>query len=308
MKNRNLLLFASFLVSLSIQAQNIIKLSELDLSKGVQDYGKIQIGKTVTGEPARIKNCIYNEVIGTHAKSVLKINLHGDALRLKSQIGVAESSIDLSDKSLITLPLVDGTKLYFRNEGDDKQFLGAADTDGKIDRGSVCFIVKGDGKEIYNSGIIHADDSPASIDVSLEGVHMVELIAEPTNDGVSGDNALWIDPTIAYNSVLPETVDAEYTGEGPKMATDVLQRLSDKIKGLPVWSEPASTQTSFDWLVTPEKAHSGIYASEDGKSIVVANPMVSRTFRVFPNLATTDYINRMTGESMLRAVSSEGHI
>ena len=36
--------------------------------------------------------------------------------------------------------------------------------------------------------------------------------------------------------------------------------------------------------------------------------MVSRTFRIFPNLATTNIINRMTGESMLRAVSSEGSL
>lgn len=36
--------------------------------------------------------------------------------------------------------------------------------------------------------------------------------------------------------------------------------------------------------------------------------MVSRRFRIFPNLATTDIVNRMLGESMLRAVSGEGAI
>ena len=52
---------------------------------------------------------IYNEVIGTHAKSILKIDLHGDATRLRSQIGVADSKVDISDKSLAVLPLVNGT-------------------------------------------------------------------------------------------------------------------------------------------------------------------------------------------------------
>lgn len=36
--------------------------------------------------------------------------------------------------------------------------------------------------------------------------------------------------------------------------------------------------------------------------------MISRIFRITPNLATIDIINQMTGENMLRAVSSEGSI
>lgn len=60
--------------------------------------------------------------------------------------------------------------------------------------------------------------------------------------------------------------------------------------------------------MTPGKTSAAIYATPDRKSIVVANDMVSRTFRIFPNLATTDFVNRMTGESLLRAVSSEGSV
>ncbi len=84
--------------------------------------------------------------------------------------------------------------------------------------------------------------------------------------------------------------------------------LHDKIKQLPVFDELASTKTPFDWLINPEKSSSDVYASPDGKSIIVANPMVWRTFRITPNLATTDYVNRMTGERMLRAVGSEGSV
>ena len=63
------------------------------------------------------------------------------------------------------------------------------------------------------------------------------------------------------------------------MTTGISRKLADKISKLPVLSVPASTKTDFDWLITPEKAKAGIYASADGKSIIVANPMVSRTFR-----------------------------
>lgn len=148
MNKKNLLLTTALFICLSGQAQHTIKLSELDLSHIWQEYGKVQDGKSVTGEQAAVNGKIYNEVIGTHAKSILKIDLHGDATRLRSQIGVADSKVDISDKSLAVLPLVNGTKLYFRKEGNDKQFLGLAGTSGKIDKGSVCFIVKGDGKEL----------------------------------------------------------------------------------------------------------------------------------------------------------------
>ena len=134
------------------------------------------------------------------------------------------------------------------------------------------------------------------------------MAVEPTNDGASGDNALWIAPTIEYQSDRPCTLDAGYAGKGPEMTKTISTLLAKKISKLPVLSEPVSSQTNFDWLITSEKSKAGIYASADQKSIIVANPMVSRTFRIFPNLATTNFINRMTGESMLRAVSSEGSI
>ncbi|MFR8655530.1 MAG: NPCBM/NEW2 domain-containing protein [Bacteroides caccae] len=308
MKNKHGLLIATLFACMTGQAQHTIKISELNLSHVWQEYGKVMNGKSVTGEEARINEQMYNDVIGTHARSILKINLNGDASCLRTQIGIADSKIDVSDKNLIVFPLVDGTKLYFRKEGNEKQFLGLAKTNGQIDEGSACFIIKGDGKELFNSGIVYGNESPLSVNIDLTGIRILELLVDPTDDGASGDNALWITPTIDYKSRRPEIIHAEYVGKGPEMTNEISCRLAKKINKLPVSSAPVSTQTDFDWLITPEKAKAGIYASADRKSIIVANPMVSRTFRIFPNLATTNMINRMTGESMLRAVSSEGSI
>lgn len=308
MKNKHGLLIATLFACMTGQAQHTIKISELNLSHVWQEYGKVMNGKSVTGEEARINGQMYNDVIGTHARSRLKINLNGDASCLRTQIGIADSKIDVSDKSLIVFPLADGTKLYFRKEGNEKQFLGLAKTNGQIDKGSVCFIITGDGKELFNSGIMYGNEPPLSVNIDLTGIRVLELSVDPTDDGASGDNALWIAPIIDYKSRCPELIHAEYIGKGPEMTNEISCRLAEKINKLPVLSVPVSTQTDFDWLITPEKAKAGIYASADRKSIIVANPMVSRTFRIFPNLATTNIINRMTGESMLRAVSSEGSI
>ncbi len=86
------------------------------------------------------------------------------------------------------------------------------------------------------------------------------------------------------------------------------ERLEQKVASLPVFDSLASTRTPFDWLLTPERSVAGIYRTPDARGIVVANGMVWRTFRITPNLATTDYVNRMTGERMLRAVSAEGSV
>lgn len=84
--------------------------------------------------------------------------------------------------------------------------------------------------------------------------------------------------------------------------------LMEKIGRLPVLSVPPSTCTPFDWLISPEKSKAGVWATEDGKGVIIANGMISRTFSIVPNLATTNFVNRMTGESLLRAVSSEGSV
>lgn len=306
MIRRRFFFIGTLFAGLGIQAQQVVNLSDLDLSNISQEYGTVQVGKTAVGTPAVIKGTTYTDVIGTHAKSSLKIELKGDAVRFQSGIGVAESSADISDKSLITVPLVDGTKLYYHKDGDKKQFAGMAGKNGKISKGSVCFIVRGDGKELFRSEVMKGGSAPRNIDVDVKGIRLLELIADPTSDGSSGDNALWISSRITYQSVKPKTVSSGYTETGPAQTGEAARRLAEKISKLPVLSSPISTRTDFDWLITPERSKAGIYTTPDHQSIVVANPMVSRTFRIFPNLATTDYMNRMLGESLLRAVSSEG--
>lgn len=86
------------------------------------------------------------------------------------------------------------------------------------------------------------------------------------------------------------------------------QSLTEKIQQLPVFDELASERTPYDWLLDPGKSRTEVFRTADAKSVVLANGMVWRTFRVSPNLATTDYVNRMTGERMLRAVSPEGSL
>lgn len=296
-----------FVCSGIVQAQESFKLTNADLTKSYQEYGKAVIGKSVTGEQATIAGKSYTNVIGVQAKSIIKMDLKGNSAHFRAQIGVADTHMDYSDKNLAVIPLVDGTKICYNTANNDKVFVGLEGKNGKVEKGSVVFKLTGDGKELFNSGKVLSGETPRTVEVNLTGIQLLELIVEDGGDSPSGDHALWIAPEITYEGTAPITVKTDFAGNPREMDHVVKQNLEQKLKQLPI--APARlSMTSFDWLLTPERSRTGVYVSEDGKSLILANEMVARVFRITPNLATTDIINRMTGENMLRAVSGEGSI
>ena len=70
-------------------------------------------------------------------------------------------------------------------------------------------------------------------------------------------------------------------------------------------AKDSSTQkASKDWLIDGSRFVSKVEQSADGKDVILTNGLVSRVFRITPNLATTNIINEMTGETMLRTACS----
>lgn len=61
-----------------------------------------------------------------------------------------------------------------------------------------------------------------------------------------------------------------------------------------------------DWLLDGNGFEASVVKSADGKSLIMTNGLVTRTFRLDPALATTNIVNEMTGESMLRTACTEG--
>ncbi|WP_343556341.1 NPCBM/NEW2 domain-containing protein [Sphingobacterium sp.] len=296
-----------------LNAQTEIALNKLDMSNAWQEYGSLQVDKAVNGEIAKVNNKSYENVLGVHARSMIKIQLSGEAAQFKTWVGVSDYYKQYNTASVSTIPLVDGKKMYFDVKNGKKQFVGLADKDGQIAKASVSFIVIGDGKELFKSQIVKTGDEPLKIDIPVKGVQLLELIVDPTANGASGDGALWINPIIVYPknlyaSYTPKVVEANYVGSGRKVETKVEQRLKGKISQLSTFEGNRSGKTPFDWLLTPERSKAKIWASEDGKDIIIGNSMLSRRFRILPNLATIELTNRMLGEEMLRAVSSEGSI
>ena len=79
-------------------------------------------------------------------------------------------------------------------------------------------------------------------------------------------------------------------------------------QNLPRFTGNIYSTPDFDWLLAPEKVKSDVWISQDGKSVIIGNQLIAREFLIEPNLASVRFVNRMTGENMLRRVSSEGGI
>lgn len=305
---KTLLFIILFLLKFYSYSQNTIKISELDLTKSWQEFGAVQKGKTVDGQIAKIKNHTYTDVIGVHAKSIITIDLKKDALIFKAKIALSMNRFEENSKSNYIIPLVDGSKLLYEDTDGKKQFLGLSDKTGKIATGNVKFRIEGDNKELFNSGDISLDHGVIDVSIAIKGIKVLSMIVEPTSDGPSGDHALWIDPTIEYIEKKPEMMNPGYIGQGRKMSESTNNNLKNKLAALPIYEKLGSIKTPFDWLLTPEKSKSGIYASKDLKDIIIGNEMVSRRFRLFPNIATVELTNHMIGEQLIRAASPEGRI
>ena len=69
-----------------------------------------------------------------------------------------------------------------------------------------------------------------------------------------------------------------------------------------------SNQPSKDWLIDGSSFVSKVEQSSDGKDVILTNGLVSRVFRITPNLATTNIYNNITGESMVRTACPEGTV
>lgn len=62
-------------------------------------------------------------------------------------------------------------------------------------KGSVRFLVRGDGSVLWQSNIIYSGQR-AEFKVDVSGIRTLELITDPTEDGNSSDWALWLNPEL----------------------------------------------------------------------------------------------------------------
>ncbi|MCM4153687.1 alpha-galactosidase [Arenibacter sp. N53] len=275
----------------------------MQISLGLQTYSSPVKNKAVTGEMLSIAGVKFKKGVGVHSQSSLKIKVN-DGHHFTAKVGIIDSKIDYGSEQITSIPLTDGKRIYYEITNTEKQFVGVESRNGGVDNGSVVFVLLHNGKEVYNSGIMRAGDSAKDVDIKLKG-GILEMVVEDAGDGVSGDHAVWADPQINFFEVPPIMVGYDYQGESSVQSEEISAKLKGSITQLPEIEMPLQ-QPDYDWLINNDQAKAEVYRSSNGKDIVISNGLIGRVFRLFPNLATIDYVNQMTGESLLRSVSNEG--
>jgi hypothetical protein len=149
----------------------------------------------------------------------------------------------------------------FSLDGKTEKFhtlLGFSDFPG--DRGSIEFILTGDGKVLYRSGVMKgglykndavtiAAEAPKVVDVSLLGVKKLKIEVTDGGDNKYGDHVNLVDAAFTWNGIQPRIIEVEeYVGHtfppvGDDKAKSPVQALSNPWIGKWIGPEKAEANT-----------------------------------------------------------------
>ena len=130
----------------------------LDLGHMTQRRGTPRAGRSIRDKPISLDGVEYPRGIGTRSISEFVINLHGQALRFESMVGL-----------------------------DDAVRHGV---------GSVVFEVWVDDKLVTASGLMHAGDAARKLSADLTGARVLTLLLDDGGDTSNDDEAAWAGATI----------------------------------------------------------------------------------------------------------------
>ncbi len=156
------------LCACSVAGAGVVPLGELDLSKMSSGWGKPLVDQSVTGKAISLGGRTFGAGVGTHAESTLYVDLDGKVGRFKACVGV---------------------------------------DDGAGRRGSVRFMVYGDGKRLFDSGVMKGGQEAKAVDVPLTGVKQLRLMVTSAGDGADFDHADWAQAEFVVAGARPVAVD-----------------------------------------------------------------------------------------------------
>lgn len=157
-------------VARSNKPARTVWLSSLNLEKMTSGWGTAQKDKAVQGKPLKIGGRTFDRGVGTHAPSMMYVDLKGSCRSFSAYVGV-----------------------------DDE-------VAGKI--GSVRFRIYGDGKLLFNSGVLKAGQPAKKVEVDLTGCKTLTLSVDPGDDNMNSDHADWADAAFAVAGRDPVAIAA----------------------------------------------------------------------------------------------------
>ena len=155
------------LASTLATAAETVWLDSLDLSAMQQGWGKPQINRSIREKPLAIAGQKFERGVGTHAASSFWIDLAGGTERLQAFVGVDDAA------------------------------NGPA---------TITFKIVGDGKRLFETGVMKPGDKAKAVDLDLRGVKMLGLLVGDGGDGIGFDHANWADAKFMVSGAKPKPV------------------------------------------------------------------------------------------------------
>jgi alpha-galactosidase len=141
-----------------------VLISSLNVSRIEQGWGEGRSNRSVGNQKLTVAGRVFENGVGTHANSIIPLEVDGNALALSGSVGV-----------------------------DDE-------TGG---RGSVVFKIEADGREIWNSGLMKSKAAARDFSLEVKGVKSLDLLATDGGDGSDWDHADWGDLKITMTTGQP---------------------------------------------------------------------------------------------------------
>ena len=160
---------ASSLASTRGVAAETYGIETLDLHAAEQGWGEPHANQSVEGHPLSIGGEKFTHGFGTHATSTLRVALGGKGESFSATVGV-----------------------------DDE--VGT--------RGSVTFRVSGDGKKLWESGVLRGGQPAQKFEVDVHGIKTLLLTVGDGGDDMNYDHADWAEAKFIMAEGKPESITA----------------------------------------------------------------------------------------------------
>lgn len=161
--------FASCFSAGPSPAAEPVPLTALDHSFMRQGWGQPQIDRSIREQPLSIGGQKFAHGVGTHAHSVLWIDLAGGSERFQASVGVDDAA------------------------------NGPA---------TIVFKVLGDGKKLFDSGVMKPGQAAQAVDVDVRGVKFLMLVVGDAGDGINFDHGNWAEARLLVSGAKPQAVAA----------------------------------------------------------------------------------------------------
>ena len=233
-----------FLLAATVPASTAaeLRLSTLDLHWASQGWGAPGIDRSVGGKHLRIAGSAYEHGFGTHAPSKLHLELAGSCTSFTAAVGI-----------------------------DDE--------DGETGHnGSVEFVITGDDRVLWRSGVMRGGEPAKPVLVPLSGIQHLILSVTNAGDGDGGDHADWASATFE----VPETAAAK-----PRVVSGPLH---------PRWTLGAGNSLRWDVAAEHDLPHDDFieqggllagqiasYAISAERTLTLKHSTVWPSLRIIPN-------------------------